>query len=206
MFISLTSTVKSQDSTSIHDLFYKKQQQSLSLLSSWSVGNLIFSPLATNDLFSPNNTNEYFHQMNFSWNLFNLGIAGLGHIIVNKDSKKPWDIETLNLKKKKAEKSIIINMGLDLAYIITGFLLKNNAQKSNAESSMNKGYGNSLILQGGYLLLYDAIFLMKLKKIIIKTKAKKVDAKPNDGSDHTQPTTKYKGLAFTVKVPNYVDG
>ena len=38
------------------------------------------------------------------------------------------------------------------------------------------------------------------------SKAKKVDAKPNDGSDHTQPTTKYKGLAFTVKVPNYVDG
>ena len=37
-------------------------------------------------------------------------------------------------------------------------------------------------------------------------KAKKVDSKPNDGSDSTQPTTKYKGLAFTVKVPNYVDG
>ena len=37
-------------------------------------------------------------------------------------------------------------------------------------------------------------------------KAKKVDAKPNDGSDHTQPSTKYKGLAFTQKVPNYVDG
>ena len=175
ILILLVHPVKSQDSISIHKLFYKKQQQSLSLLSSWSVGNLIFSPLATNDLFSPNNTNEYFHQMNFNWNLLNVGIAGLGHIIVNKDSKKPWDMQTLHLKKKKAEKSIIINMGLDLAYIITGFLLKNNAQKSNAESSMNKGYGNSLILQGGYLLLYDAIFLMKLKKIIIKTKAKKVD-------------------------------
>ena len=39
-------------------------------------------------------------------------------------------------------------------------------------------------------------------------KSKKVDAKPNDGSDHTQPTTKYKGLApgFVQKVPNYVDG
>ena len=39
-------------------------------------------------------------------------------------------------------------------------------------------------------------------------KAKKVDAKPNDGSDHTQPTTKYKGLApgFVQDVPNYVDG
>ena len=38
------------------------------------------------------------------------------------------------------------------------------------------------------------------------SKAKKVDSKPNDDSDSTQPTTKYKGLAFTVKVPNYVDG
>ena len=38
-------------------------------------------------------------------------------------------------------------------------------------------------------------------------KAKKVDSKPNDGSDSTQPTTKYKGLqpGFTQDVPNYVD-
>ena len=38
------------------------------------------------------------------------------------------------------------------------------------------------------------------------SKVKKVDAKPKDGSDHTQPSTTYKGLAFTQKVPNYVDG
>ena len=163
-------TLKSQDSTSIHDLFYKKQQQSLSLLSGWSVGNLIYSPLATKNLFSPETTNEHFHQMNFSWNLLNVGIAGLGHIIVNRDSKKPWDMKTLYDKKKKAEKSIIINMGLDLAYMVTGLLLKNNS-----ESFMNKGYGNSLILQGGYLLFYDAIFLMKLKKILIKKKANKIE-------------------------------
>ena len=171
IFIFLTPAVKSQDSTSIHDLFYKKQQQSLSLLSSWSVGNLILSPIATKNLFSPSTTNEYFHQMNFSWNLLNVGIAGLGHIIVNKDSKKPWDIQTLHFKKKKAEKSIIINMGLDLAYMVTGFIIKNNL----AESSIHKGYGNSIILQGGYLLFYDAIFLMKLKKILMKPKIKKVD-------------------------------
>ena len=66
--------------------------------------------------------------MNFSWNLFNVGIAGIGHIIVNKDSKKPWDMKTLYDKKKKAEKSIIINMGLDLAYMVTGLLLKNNSK------------------------------------------------------------------------------
>ena len=108
MVFYLPLTFKSQDSTSIHDLFYKKQQQSLSLLSGWSVGNLVYSPLATNNLFSPESTNEYFHQMNFSWNLLNVGIAGLGHVIVNKDSKKPWDMKTLYDKKKKAEKTALV--------------------------------------------------------------------------------------------------
>jgi hypothetical protein len=84
-------------------------------------------------------------------------------------------MKTLYEKKKKSEKSIIINMGLDLAYMVTGLLLKNNAKKNNSEYSMNKGYGNSLILQGGYLLFYDAIFLMKLKKISIKKKSNKVE-------------------------------
>ena len=32
--------------------------------------------------------------------------------------------------KRKKQKSIIINMGLDLAYMVTGLLLKNNAQKT----------------------------------------------------------------------------
>ena len=39
-------------------------------------------------------------------------------------------------------------------------------------------------------------------------KAKKVDSKPKDDSDATQPSTKYKGLApgFNQDVPNYIDG
>ena len=55
-------------------------------------------------------------------------------------------------------------MGLDVAYIISGLLIKNS--KSNV--SQNQGFGNSIMLQGGYLLLYDAIFLKKLKKIPVK--------------------------------------
>ena len=35
------------------------------------------------------------------------------------------------------------------------------------------------------------------------SKTKKVDSKPNDGINRTTPSTKYKGLAFTQKVPNY---
>ena len=55
-------------------------------------------------------------------------------------------------------------MGLDVAYIVSGLIIKNS--KSNV--SQNQGFGNSIMLQGGYLLLYDAIFLKKLKKIPVK--------------------------------------
>ena len=65
------------------------------------------------------------------------------------------------MKKKKAEKSIIINMGLDIAYMLSGLLIK----QSDRNLYINEGYGNSLILQGGYLFIYDAIFLRRLKKL-----------------------------------------
>ena len=41
---SYNQKIKSQDSLSFHKEFYKTQQNSLLLLSSWSVGNLALSP------------------------------------------------------------------------------------------------------------------------------------------------------------------
>lgn len=165
---TLIQKIKSQDSLSFHKEFYKTQQNSLLLLSSWSVGNLALSPfLGTNFKVFRNNfvgdvsSKDYFHQMNFNWNLLNAGIVGMSHFLVYKDQRKPWNIQELSLKKKKAEKSIIINMGLDVAYMIFGLLIKH----SDKNLPVNQGYGNSLILQGGYLLLYDAIFLRNLKKL-----------------------------------------
>ena len=72
-----------------------------------------------------------------------------------------------------AEKSIIINMGLDIAYMVSGLIFRNNAKMNKSKNSINKGFSNSLIFQGRYLLFYDAIFLIKLKKVLIKTKCKK---------------------------------
>ena len=168
LIAGLNQKISSQDSLTFHKEFYKTQQNSLLLLSSWSVGNLALSPfLANNFKVSRNNfvgdvsSNDYFHQMNFNWNLLNAGIAGLSHFLVYKDQRKPWNIQEMSLKKKKAEKSIIINMGLDVAYMIFGLLIKH----SDKNLPVNQGYGNSLILQGGYLLLYDAIFLRNLKKL-----------------------------------------
>lgn len=72
-----------------------------------------------------------------------------------------------------AENSIKIKMGLEIAYMVSDLILRNNTKMNKSKNTINKGYVNSLILQVGYLLFYDTIFLIKLKKVLIKTKSKK---------------------------------
>ena len=72
-----------------------------------------------------------------------------------------------------AENNIKIKMGLDIACMVSDLILRNNTKMNKSKNSINKGYVNSLILQVGYLLFYDAIFLIKIKKVLIKTKSKK---------------------------------
>ena len=73
----------------------------------------------------------------------------------------------------EAENSIKIKMGLDIACMVSDLILRNNTKINKSKNSINKGYVNSVILQVGYLLFYDDIFLIKLKKVLIKTKSKK---------------------------------
>jgi len=58
---------------------------------------------------------------------------------------------------RKIEKILLINSGLDVAYIGTGFLLRHLSSNSDKRKDLLKGYGNSLILQGGFLLVFDLI-------------------------------------------------
>jgi hypothetical protein len=49
---------------------------------------------------------------------------------------------------------LLLNAGLDVAYIATGFYLKERSKNSSSSERLT-GYGNSLLLQGGFLLLFD---------------------------------------------------
>ncbi|MDA9817300.1 hypothetical protein N9C19_00855 [bacterium] len=62
--------------------------------------------------------------------------------------------ETLN-QQRKTETVFLINAGLDLAYISSGFILKNRQTQDPTEQAKNNGFGNSIILQGGFLLIFD---------------------------------------------------
>jgi hypothetical protein len=153
----------SQDSLFSRQKFLKTQSVANIVLSSWSVGNLIVNPVLKNN-FSMVNTSSsfYFYQMNFSWNLVNSGISALSYLSLKKAKKNSWNIVSLNKDIHKVRKSLAINMGLDICYSTFGILLRSNSLRKNLPMHQYKGYGNSLILQGGFLFLFDLIYFTAL--------------------------------------------
>ena len=142
------------DTSVLHNNFYKTQENAMKILGGWSALNITLSPFLKT---TSNESWPHFHQMNFNWNLVNAGIAGLGYIGLKKRKEKNWSSSSLEKERNKLKKSLAVNMGLDVCYIIAGVLLNNRVEKlSSQDQARNIGFGNSLMLQGGFLFVFDA--------------------------------------------------
>jgi hypothetical protein len=128
-------------------------KNSMMVLGGWSVANIVVSGIATN---TRNKEMRYFHQMNVMWGGINLAIAGLGYWGAGKEKINNPTMEAVLKHQNKIEKTYLINAGLDVVYIGSG-LLMNQLSDNQKNPEKFKGYGNSIMLQGGFLLLYDAI-------------------------------------------------
>lgn len=136
---------------------YNNQRNSIksngmTVLASWAVANIAISSIAYNH--SAGSTRS-FYQMNTIFNVINLGIATAGYISTRKDSQKQLTAAELLNEQKKTEQIFLINGGLDLVYIGTGVFLKNRGDRN--DSDQLRGYGSSVIMQGGFLLFFDSV-------------------------------------------------
>ena len=93
--------------------------------------------------------------MNAYWNVANLALAGLGLWSAKKQLTKHYTLAENVTEQHKIEKILLLNTGLDVAYMVTGLYLKERGNRLNHEQPV--GYGNSLLLQGGFLLVFDII-------------------------------------------------
>lgn len=126
----------------------------MTVLGSWAGLNILSSGVAW--AMSDNQSNKAFHQMNVFWNTVNLGLAIPGYIIAKKGKTKLSILETIE-EQRKTESVFLINAGVDLAYISSGILLRNREEQNIDKKSQFIGFGNSIILQGGFLLVFDWI-------------------------------------------------
>lgn len=148
------------------NLFHKEQirinQDGMKVLGGWAAANMIASGIATGQT---QGSDKYFHQMNIYWNIVNGGLVALSTLQTNKQLQHLPNSWVANRAfQKKVEKLFLINTVLDLVYIGTGAYLLNKSSTSCSSPEMFKGYGQSLILQGGFLFLFDgAMYLLHHK-------------------------------------------
>ena len=104
---------------------------------------------------------RYFWQMNAYWNLVNGGLAVLGYLRARKAMARKYGLAENASEQQSIEKIYAFNLGLDLAYIATGFFLREKGVNNSNTKSRDQltGYGTSIIVQGGFLLLMDGIVL-----------------------------------------------
>lgn len=128
-------------------------KKSMLVLGGWSVANIVVSGIATD---TRNKEMRYFHQMNVMWGGINLAIAGLGYWGAGREKIDNATLASVLKHQSKTEKTYLINTGLDVLYVGAG-LWMNKASDHQKNPDKFKGYGNSIMLQGGFLLLYDAV-------------------------------------------------
>lgn len=133
----------------------KITKQSMVILGSWGAANLIYNGAT---LSSAKSSNKYFKQMNLIWGGVNstLGIAGF-FAAKNQDGLNFYE----SLKKQMLlEKVFLFNTGLDVAYVATGLYIKEKSKNNTGNTERNKGYGNSIMLQGTALFLFDGLLFL----------------------------------------------
>jgi hypothetical protein len=136
----------------------KKTSRGLKVLGGWAFCNIGVSGAM---YFNSSGTDRYFHQMNVMWNGVNLLIVGAS--LLPKE-KNDLDLnKTLNWQSN-TESTYIANAALDLLYSSVGLYLTERSKTDIKRHEMFKGWGNSLILQGGFLFLFDTSMYITHKK------------------------------------------
>ena len=126
-------------------------KKSTIVLAGWSAANMIGSAFATK---TTNTEMRYFHQMNVLWNGINLGFAALGYWGAGLDKVRNPTLSAILKHQNTSEKTYILNIGLDAAYIAGGLYMTERS-KSRLNPAKLKGYGNAVMVQGGFLFLFD---------------------------------------------------
>jgi hypothetical protein len=125
----------------------------MEVLGGWGILNLGTGAIGWSN--STNRETKYFFEMNTIWGAADFGAALIGYGGLQRQKKKNLTAAETLEEQKKIEKIFFINGVLDVAYIGTGLYLKLAGDSRN--SAIMKGYGESVLMQGGFLLIFDGV-------------------------------------------------
>jgi hypothetical protein len=155
MFLWLLPTVFGQsDFNDFYDKSAAINKTGMYVLGGWAIANIATGAIGWSNT---GGSTMRFHQMNLFWNTVNLSIAGFAlynYLQTNAAGLNPDEILQTH---RKTENLYLINAGLDVLYVGTGFYLKHLSAKKTKKEDLLLGYGNSIMLQGAFLFVFDAV-------------------------------------------------
>lgn len=145
------------DVAAVHEAREALLGRGLAVLAAWVLLNLLVSGhfLARADRRQPA---YYFHGMNVGWALVNAGLACWG--IYHLEPMAPAGLQLAEVVQAQLfnENLFLLNAGLDVGYIATGYYLRARAGLPHElRPARQIGFGRSLAVQGGFLLVFDAL-------------------------------------------------
>ena len=121
------------------------------ILSGWAISNIAVGSIG---YFKSSGSTKYVHQMNVGWNLINLAIAGGALYQYGQADPTTFSLAQSLNEAQSIEQILLLNIGLNVGYMATGGFLWERGLRKSKERFI--GYGQSLIIQGGFLLLFDS--------------------------------------------------
>lgn len=138
--------------------FYSKSNNinrtGMLVLGGWALSNIAYGGYGN---LKYDNERKYFNQMNMMWNFVNVGIAGFAlYQSFSTDFSLLTQEQMIN-NHTNTQNLYLINAGLDILYMAGGWYMINASNSSEKNQMRLKGYGQSVILQGGFLFAFDLV-------------------------------------------------
>ncbi len=97
-----------------------------------------------------------------SWGAINAGIALIGTVLARfrqNNQEKPYDHKIAEREERNLRRALWFNAGLDVFYVVGGLLL---VWTRGARDRLMRGNGWGVVIQGGFLLIFDVIHALIL--------------------------------------------
>lgn len=158
LIVALCPIASAQDSYLIRERqeFLRINRQAMTVLGGWAAGNIVTSGV----LISQHQGEErVFHAMNIGWNAVNMSIAAWGYFRTPVHVERETEELDVIRRQGRFRNILAFNTGLDIAYIVAGLYAWERGKTSEQNRALLRGAGKSLMLQGAFLLVFDAVQL-----------------------------------------------
>lgn len=161
----------------------KVSRTGMSVLGGWAVGNLAVGGVGV--AVAEDEQWRSFHGANAGWNAVNLGIAGASLLSTRGQTPGSVGWPGALTETRKLERALAFNAGLDVAYGVIGAWLWERGTRLDDPRQL--GWGQALVLQGGFLFAFDVTLLGQLRRGEKRALAGRVMPAPAPGTGGSGP-------------------